>query len=249
MKPMSIRRTGAAIAVHEESKNIEAHSVMLDTSTAVRLLREYVALKPTEPRGLTAMAIELTKQRRWADADAFYERSLAVRPDDALTLFGRAALYEAQQKWAHALPFARRSVEIEPLEVRRELFARLLLETGDLAGAERALRGWIARAPKESSMHCLLGIVLKKAGRTAEAVAAFEACSRLDPKNATARKALRLLRSAPAGSHHEVGGQAGDQDGGGALDGGAAGSDPAGSKPAGGGERIPEQHAPPSTKP
>lgn len=42
-------------------------------------------------------------------------------------------------------------------------------------------------------MHCLLGIVLTEAGRTAEAVSAFEVCSELDPQNSTIVTGVLLL--------------------------------------------------------
>jgi superkiller protein 3 len=91
---------------------------------------------------------------------------------------------ERQGRLAEAVAAAQRAVELRPQDSGRQYRLGLVLyHSGDMAGAERALRQErrLAPAPSTFHRHHLLGIVLERQGRVEEAMAEARTASDMEP--------------------------------------------------------------------
>jgi len=120
------------------------------------LARDLVAAYPGDPRGYRTLAEILTNLGKWAAADSVLQRLLAL--DSLATAAGSGP----------CIPCAAYGG-----------LAQLRITSGDLAGAERATRRWIALQPDLPGPWRDLGVILSFAGRYAAATEATERASAL----------------------------------------------------------------------
>lgn len=127
-------------------------------------------------------------------AERVAREALARAPHDpeALFLLGSTLLFEGRFAEARA-PLEAAAAVLDRHRVRYRL-GHCLLALGELAGAERALRGEIADHPDFAEAHNTLGFVLVNQAKPAEALSAFRAALDLEPAHAEANaNAANLL--------------------------------------------------------
>ena len=155
-------------------------------------------------RGHMATATLALRDKDTVTTERALRQAMVAAPDSAAPVI---TLAQRQQAWGRT-PAAFQTLDAfltrHPNDVAARIqFGRLAGATGQqLARGERLLREVLAVPswevnqfrPSKASVHYRLGVVLAKAGKTADARAAYEAALRLDPKLKPAREALAELR-------------------------------------------------------
>jgi X-X-X-Leu-X-X-Gly heptad repeat protein len=164
-------------AVQADPKDYEAQTALAGfytqpshrkTECAGKHAREAVQLDPARAEGYSILARVLALERRWGELEAVLSASEKAVPDDL------APYFEA---------------------------ANALLESGvDLKRGEAYLRKYLAQEPEgeepdAAHAHRLLGLILEKQGRRAEAVSELETAVHMNPRFKAAKEDLQRLKS------------------------------------------------------
>jgi len=164
-------------AVRADAKSYEAQTALArfytqpahrNTEQAGKHAREAVELKPARAKGYSILAFVLAFERRWSELEAVLSASEKAVPDDL------AAYFEA---------------------------ANALLESGvELKRGEAYSRKYLAQEPEgeepdAAHAHRLLGLILEKQGRSAEAVSELETAVRMNPRFGAAKEDLKRVKS------------------------------------------------------
>ena len=164
-------------AVQADAKNYEAQTELArfytqpsyrKTEQAEKHAREAVRIDPSRAMGYAILAKVLALEQRWGELEAVLSNSERNVPDDPAPYF-RAA--------------------------------NALLESGvDLKRGETYVRKYLAQEaegeePDAAHAHWLLGLILEKQGRSAEAVSELEAAVQMDPRFKAAREDLKRVKS------------------------------------------------------
>jgi tetratricopeptide (TPR) repeat protein len=164
-------------AVQADPKNYEARTTLASFYTlplhrkielAGKHAREAVRLDPSRAKGYSILAMVLALEQRWSELEAVLSASERNVPDDL------AAYFKA---------------------------ANALLESGvDLKRGEAYLHKYLAQEPEGEEpdvahAHWLLGLILEKQGRSAEAVSELETAVRMNPRFKAAREDLKRVKS------------------------------------------------------
>ena len=115
-------------------------------SEAQRCYDRSIALDPTAPDGYVAAAAAYEKQQRFDEATAAYLMAIEVAPEGYDSRFGLALVYEQQQQWEKALNVWQSFPQYvdEWAELARVRAGTMYTKLGDLASAERTLKGVLA---------------------------------------------------------------------------------------------------------
>jgi tetratricopeptide (TPR) repeat protein len=164
-------------AVQADPKNYEAQTALAgfytkpshrNTDGAGKHAREAVQLDPVRAKGYSILASVLVLERRWSELEAVLSASEKAVPDDL------APYFEA---------------------------ANALLESGvELPRGEAYLRRYLAQEPEgeepdAAHAHQLLGLILEKQGRSAEAASELETAVRMNPRLKGAKEDLKRVKS------------------------------------------------------
>jgi len=164
-------------AVQADAKNYEAQTALArfytqpahrNTEQAEKHAREVVQLEPARAKGYSILAFVLAFERRWSELEAVLSASEKAVPDD------RAPYYAA---------------------------ANALLELGvELKRGEGYSRRYLAQEPEgeepdAAHAHRLLGLILEKQGRRAEAVSELETAVQMNPAFKAAKDDLKRVES------------------------------------------------------
>jgi tetratricopeptide (TPR) repeat protein len=164
-------------AVEADPKNYEAQTALAgfytqpshrNTEGAEKHAREAVQLDPLRAKGYSILAKVLALEQRWGELEAVLSASEKNVPDDLDPYF------EA---------------------------ANALLDSGvDLKRGETYGRKYLAQQPEgeepdAAHAHWLLGLILQKQGRIAEAVSELETAVRMNPRFKAAREVLKKIRT------------------------------------------------------
>jgi pentatricopeptide repeat protein len=136
------------------------------------------------------------------EAEAAYQRAIAVAPDSAPGYNSLVNLYVRDKRWSDAFAVLDQARPRVPGEANVDLsIARVAFVSGEqLAKGEEAAKRWIANPPKDASVtaqsvaHLRLGNIYEKTGRREPARAEYEKATALNPKNEEAKKALESIR-------------------------------------------------------
>jgi tetratricopeptide (TPR) repeat protein len=166
-------------AVQADPKNYEAQTALAGfytqpsyrkTESAEKHAREAVQLDPSRAKGYSILAKVLAFEQRWSELETLLSTSERNVPDDLSPYF------EA---------------------------ANAMLESGvNLKRGETYLRKYVAQEPEgeepdAAHAHRLLGLILEKQGRIAEAVTELEAAVQLDPRFRAAKEDLKRVQRTP----------------------------------------------------
>jgi tetratricopeptide (TPR) repeat protein len=159
---------------------------------AEQLLNQLLSRWPESADGIHLYALLRAAQGRHPDAQALYEKALALEPrqaEEILVNLGNSL--RAMGRGTEAVNAYRKAIDTNRdfLPAHMNL-AAALHAGGDLAGAEAAYRALLKLKPKLAEAHQGLGTVLKDAGRPGDAEAVERAGLALNPANPNLRAAL-----------------------------------------------------------
>jgi membrane associated rhomboid family serine protease/Flp pilus assembly protein TadD len=141
-----------------------------DYSAAIEHMQRYISQRPNDDYGHALLGASFQDAGRVDDAVREYERGLAINPGNQYIQINLAEGYVAQGKPEKALPLFKKNAQaISDDADAMYLYGNALTQTGDLAGAEEALRKSIQLDGKSAATHELLFEVLKKEGKIDEA--------------------------------------------------------------------------------
>ncbi len=149
--------------------NVYANASPRNAAAAETHARQALTIEPKRVSGYTGLAWALVAQRRWSELETTLADAEKTIPDDLAPYF---------------------------------VAAQTLLRDGqDFPRSERYFRKYLSQereagAPTHAVTHWQLGLLLEKAGRKPEAIAAMETALRLDGSLEPAKKDLKRLKSA-----------------------------------------------------
>jgi tetratricopeptide (TPR) repeat protein len=164
-------------AVQTDPKDYEAQTALAGfytqpshrkTEGAEKHAREAVQLDPARAKGYSVLAMAFALEQRWSELEAVLSASEKLVPDDL------APYFEA---------------------------ANALLESGvELKRGEAYLHKYLAQEPEgeepdAAHAHRLLGLILEKQGRGAEAVSELETAVRINPRFKAAKEDLQRMKN------------------------------------------------------
>jgi Tfp pilus assembly protein PilF len=191
-----------------------------DPQAAVEEFRKALELRPSFAEAEESLGETLVQLGQWSEASAALKKALAGNLEDrSMATYALASVLKhlgdapaADAEYAKARELMRRRVTEDRAKGSNDRGLQLWY-SGDLAGAEAALRSAIAEDPAYAEAHNNLGGVLWQQQKTAEAQHEFAEAVRLDPGFAKAHNnlgnallgtgdidgAVRELRAAVAG--------------------------------------------------
>ena len=150
---------------------------------AEKALREAVAKRPTLETAHFNLGLVYEERGEPEQAIAAYQKELAAHAKAYRAAFNLAKLQQRAGRPREALEHFRQVVALAPdFAIGRLYLAKVLLDTGDLAGAEREAKAGLSLAPDPSLAplgHYVLADVYSRQGRLAEARSQQQAGDRL----------------------------------------------------------------------
>jgi len=131
---------------------------------------------------LAAVAAE--RERRPFDARQLYLAAANAKPGDAAALEGAARAAFLAKDNVGAIEHLRAGLKANPdRDALRERLAVALMNAGELAPAEDDVQILLRKRPNDVNLLNLLGVIQKRRGRFADAIAAFRKGTELEPSN------------------------------------------------------------------
>jgi serine/threonine-protein kinase len=183
------RPVGDLLAVCDEIARAVAVALTTEVARPARsVTRDPVAVE-LYLRGRAKQRANWTNQPGIRESIELLERSLALAPDDGVTLAALAVSYARLGFWAsgeaelrRAQEAAERATRLAPLIGESWLALGVTRQTSqDHAGAVRALAEAVRVAPKLAKAHEMLGRILGETGELEEAIRHLERAMDLDP--------------------------------------------------------------------
>jgi choline-sulfatase len=157
-----------------------------------------------EEQNLLHTAMLAAEDNRREAARAALEKTLVLDPQSFAALHQLAELDMQSGEWAKAAVRLRAAHELRPQDPSLNLqLGETLANTGDFAGARKALESGLQGNPGRLSDRVLLGNVYLALSDRCAAADQFEAALLLDPKSADAKKGLTKSRAGAAGCTRE----------------------------------------------
>lgn len=163
-----------------------------DYAAAIPPLQKFIAEKPDVAYAHFQLAYAYTALKRPEDAQAEYEKCVALDPKmpEAQLNLGILVL---EKDPGVAVVALRKAVELLPSQSRPRYLLGLALErAGDLAGAAESFEGASRLDPKDAESLTHLGRMYLKNDRAADAEGKFRAVLGLEPKSPEALQGLAL---------------------------------------------------------
>jgi predicted Zn-dependent protease len=208
-------RTGSAeegLAAMEEAARLDPPRYRLNYAKALGLqgrdaqaAAEFEAIleaSPDDPEALWGAGFYLSKQKDYAKGLPLLKRAAELRPSDPNILKSLAGIQAFRGDYPEAASAYGRIVLLNPADhAARAMLADSLFKQGRTEDAIQTLKAGIARDPNAAELQRDLGATLERAGRPAEAAAAYREYARLVPDAADAAELLKKAdRLAPGGS-------------------------------------------------
>jgi Flp pilus assembly protein TadD len=157
--------------------------------------RRVLAKDPASAQANAGLAHILISRKQYPDAETLLRTALQSAPDD-LALSAQLATVLAAQDKAEALPLLQKLHDAHPTETAiTRMLAQVLAEAGDAAGADHLFVQLLAAHPDDPELLAAHGNSLTRQLKYAEAFAAFDKATRLDPANADAWSGLAFAAS------------------------------------------------------
>jgi tetratricopeptide (TPR) repeat protein len=162
-----------------------------DAEGATRSLQEALRVDPFYPPALYLYGGLMVAMGKTDDAIAAYERALAADSKSIDVYLYLVDLYLQRKDLGRARAMAGRMVMRFPEAAAGYFYrARVLLQEGKSAEAEEQLRAALERDPQNEEVLLVLGTLLERAGRRADAIALYRAQVEQMPDNARLRDRL-----------------------------------------------------------
>ncbi|HEX3484229.1 MAG TPA: tetratricopeptide repeat protein, partial [Micropepsaceae bacterium] len=129
-------------------------------------------------------AAGMEQARRFADARQLYLAAATAKPGDAAALDGAARMAGIIGDHRAAIEYLGNAIAANPeRDVLRDRLAGALMNAGELAGAEEQTLTALERRPNDVNLLNLLGVIQKRRGRLADALATFRKGIEIEPAN------------------------------------------------------------------
>lgn len=153
------------------------------------------AASPARVQKQLEQARELTRQKRWAEAQDAWEAYAALAPNE---FEGHYRLAQAHQEQGHkvaAIAASRRAVELDRDDLRNQvLLGRLLIDAADWDGAESCWWMVLSRTPDDFEAQYQLGHALLEQGQLEDARKWLERAQKQQPTHAGLTTLMSRLR-------------------------------------------------------
>lgn len=133
-----------------------------DLGTAIERLKKYTEAQPNDAYGHAVLGSALHQQKSYAQAASEYEQALQLHPNYRFVQLNLARVYLALDKPDKAVPLFKAAIAgTDPDAGTYFSYAYALKETGDLDGAEGAVRRAIQLDSKNQDSLALLGEIIE----------------------------------------------------------------------------------------
>ncbi|MGA3011345.1 MAG: tetratricopeptide repeat protein [Terracidiphilus sp.] len=157
--------------------------------------RRILASDPKSAPANAGLAHLLIARKQYPEAETFLRAALAQTPDDPALTAQLATVLAAQDK-AEALPLLQKLHDAHPKDAAiTRMLAEVLAEAGDAAGSDHFYVALLAASPQDPVLLVAHGQNLIRQLKYAEAFAAFDKATRLDPSNTDAWSGLAFAAS------------------------------------------------------
>ncbi len=145
--------------------------------------RRILAKDPKSAPANAGLAHLMIARKQYPEAETFLRAALEQSPQDP-ALTAQLAAVLAEQDKAEALPLLQQLHDAQPgnADITRML-AEVLSEAGDAAGSDRLYAGLLTSSPDDPALLIAHGQNLTRLLKYAEAFAAFDKATQLDPAN------------------------------------------------------------------
>lgn len=157
--------------------------------------RRVLATDPKSAPANSGLAHLLIARKQYPQAEIVLRAALAQSPDDPALTAQLATVLAAQDK-AEALPLLQKLHDAYPKDAAiTRMTAEVLAESGDAAGSDKLYAGLLAATPEDSELLVAHGQNLVRQLKYAEAFAAFDKATKVDPANADGWSGLAFAAS------------------------------------------------------
>lgn len=166
-----------------------------ELDAAEKAYRRVLASDPKSAPANAGLAHLLIARKQFPEAETFLRAALQQLPDDPALSAQLATVLAAQNK-AEALPLVQKLHDAHPDNAAiTRMLAEILAESGDAAGSDHYYIALLAANPKDTDLLVAHGQNLTRQLRFAEAFAAFDKATQLDPTDADAWSGLAFAAS------------------------------------------------------
>jgi predicted Zn-dependent protease len=157
--------------------------------------RRVLATDPQSAPANAGLAHLLIQHKQYADAETLLRAALVKNPDDP-TLNAQLATVLADQDNAEAFPLLKKLHDAHPADPAiTRMLAAVMADAGDYAGSDKIYAGLIAASPDDAGLLVAHGQNLVHQRQLAEAYAAFDKATRIDPASADGWSGLAFAAS------------------------------------------------------
>lgn len=157
--------------------------------------RRVLAEDPKSAPANAGLAHILIERKQYPEAETLLRAALVQSPSDPALTAQLATVLAAQDK-AEALPLLQKLHDAHPADPAiTSMLAEVLADAGDAAGSDQLYVGLLAANPKDPSLLIGHGQNLIRQLKYAQALAAFDKATQLDPANADGWSGLAFAAS------------------------------------------------------
>lgn len=162
---------------------------------AEKAYRRVLAEDPKSAQANAGLAHLLIARKQYSEAEIFLRAALEKSPEDPALTAQLATVLAAQDK-AEALPLFQKLHTAHPEDAAiTRMLAEVLADAGDASGSDRLYAVLLAASPDDPELLVAHGQNLTRQLKYAEAFAAFDKATRLDPANADGWSGLAFAAS------------------------------------------------------
>ena len=166
-----------------------------ESTAAEAAYRRVLAKDPKSAPANAGLAHLLIAKKQYPEAETFLRAALEQSPDDPALTAQLATVLAAQDK-AEALPLIQKLHDAHPNNAAiTRMLAEILADAGDFAGSDHYYTSLLAASPNDSALLIAHGQNLIRTLHYAEAFAAFDKATQLDPANADGWSGLAFAAS------------------------------------------------------
>jgi tetratricopeptide (TPR) repeat protein len=166
-----------------------------EPAAAEAAYRRVLAQDPKSAPANAGLAHLLIAQKKYPEAETFLRAALQQSPDDTALTAQLASVLAAQDK-AEALPLIQKLHDAHPNDAAiTRMLAEILADAGDSAGSDHYYVPLLAASPNDPALLVAHGQNLIRSLRYADAFAAFDKATQLDPANADGWSGLAFAAS------------------------------------------------------
>lgn len=157
--------------------------------------RRLLTKDPKSEQANAGLAHLMIQKKQYAEAESFLRVAMEKLPDDPALTAQLATVLAAQNK-AEALPLLQKLHATNPDNTNvTRMLAEVMGIAGDIAGSDALFVKLLAASPNDVDLLVSHGQNLVRLGKDADAVAAFDRATRLDPANSDAWSGLAFSAS------------------------------------------------------